>query len=195
MNRGSSRDFGKKPMSAPSTPGGTSKVVPIASLNPYQSKLVWMPLFWSPFLLSGICVCATSLCGAIYELRYMFPRWTIRARVTNKSAIRTWSNSRGDGKLFSMDIVDESVRILTSWIGSAVQSCECVNPWLFIDCGVYREKLEWLGLIRKWTNSTPWSNRGRQVVVFKLVLFLNLVWECQLNVCGSWHIGRCNYSS
>ncbi|TSN39301.1 Replication protein A 70 kDa DNA-binding subunit [Bagarius yarrelli] len=73
MNRGPSRDFGKKPMTAPSTPGGTSKVVPIASLNPYQSK------------------------------------WTIRARVTNKSTIRTWSNSRGDGKLFSIEIVDESV--------------------------------------------------------------------------------------
>uniref|UniRef100_A0AAY5EDA0 Replication protein A subunit n=1 Tax=Electrophorus electricus TaxID=8005 RepID=A0AAY5EDA0_ELEEL len=37
--------------------------------------------------------------------------WTIRARVTNKSSIRTWSNSRGDGKLFSMEIVDESGEI------------------------------------------------------------------------------------
>lgn len=36
-------------------------------------------------------------------------RWTIRARITNKSSIRTWSNSRGDGKLFSMEMVDESV--------------------------------------------------------------------------------------
>lgn len=36
-------------------------------------------------------------------------RWTIRARITNKSGIRTWSNSRGDGKLFSMEMVDESV--------------------------------------------------------------------------------------
>ncbi|KAI1903264.1 hypothetical protein AGOR_G00025420 [Albula goreensis] len=75
-NRGPSRDFGKKAMPAlPSTPGGSSKVVPIASLNPYQSK------------------------------------WTIRARVTNKSSIRTWSNSRGDGKLFSMEIVDETGEI------------------------------------------------------------------------------------
>uniref|UniRef100_A0AAQ5ZZR6 Replication protein A subunit n=1 Tax=Amphiprion ocellaris TaxID=80972 RepID=A0AAQ5ZZR6_AMPOC len=37
--------------------------------------------------------------------------WTIRARVTNKSNIRTWSNSRGEGKLFSFEIVDESGEI------------------------------------------------------------------------------------
>lgn len=75
MHRGPAHSFGKKPMAAPNTPGGSSKVVPIASLNPYQSK------------------------------------WTIRARVTNKSSIRTWSNSRGDGKLFSMELVDESGEI------------------------------------------------------------------------------------
>ncbi|KZC11216.1 Replication protein A 70 kDa DNA-binding subunit [Dufourea novaeangliae] len=37
--------------------------------------------------------------------------WVIRARVVSKSAIRTWSNSRGEGKLFSMDLVDESGEI------------------------------------------------------------------------------------
>ncbi|KAK5612214.1 60S acidic ribosomal protein P1 [Crenichthys baileyi] len=76
VTRNLKRDFIKKaPSALPDTPGGSSKVVPIASLNPYQSK------------------------------------WTIRARVTNKSSIRTWSNSRGDGKLFSMEIVDESGEI------------------------------------------------------------------------------------
>lgn len=38
-------------------------------------------------------------------------RWVIRARVFNKTPIRTWSNARGEGKLFSMDLIDESGEI------------------------------------------------------------------------------------
>lgn len=38
-------------------------------------------------------------------------RWRIRARVTQKSNIRTWSNSRGEGKLFSVNLIDESGEI------------------------------------------------------------------------------------
>lgn len=38
-------------------------------------------------------------------------KWVIKARVTAKSAIRTWSNPKGEGKLFSMDLMDESSQI------------------------------------------------------------------------------------
>lgn len=35
-------------------------------------------------------------------------RWTIRAMVVAKSDIKTWSNQRGDGSLFSIDLLDSS---------------------------------------------------------------------------------------
>ncbi|XP_017073556.1 replication protein A 70 kDa DNA-binding subunit [Drosophila eugracilis] len=38
-------------------------------------------------------------------------KWVIKARVTSKSGIRTWSNARGEGKLFSFDLMDESGEI------------------------------------------------------------------------------------
>lgn len=33
-------------------------------------------------------------------------RWTIKARITNKSEIRRWSNAKGEGTLFSIDLLD-----------------------------------------------------------------------------------------
>lgn len=38
-------------------------------------------------------------------------KWVIKARVTGKTPIRTWSNSKGEGKLFSFDLVDDSGEI------------------------------------------------------------------------------------
>ncbi|OWZ15637.1 DAN Replication protein [Phytophthora megakarya] len=37
---------------------------------------------------------------------YAGGRWTIKARVTTRSQVRTWSNARGSGKLFSIDLLD-----------------------------------------------------------------------------------------
>lgn len=36
-------------------------------------------------------------------------KWTICARVINKSDIRRWSNTKGDGKLFSVTFADATV--------------------------------------------------------------------------------------
>ncbi|GAA5862304.1 hypothetical protein JCM3774_004857 [Rhodotorula dairenensis] len=38
-------------------------------------------------------------------------KWTIKVRVTQKSDIRHWSNNKGDGQLFSVNLLDESGEI------------------------------------------------------------------------------------
>ena len=38
-------------------------------------------------------------------------KWTIKARVTSKTDIKTWEKASGSGKLFSMDLMDESGEI------------------------------------------------------------------------------------
>lgn len=39
------------------------------------------------------------------------PKWTIKVRCTNKSEIKTWHNKNGEGKLFSVNLLDESGEI------------------------------------------------------------------------------------
>ena len=51
---------------------------------------------------------------------HIFGRWKIRARVTQKSGIRTWSNSRGEGKLFSVTLTDDSAEIRATGFNDAV---------------------------------------------------------------------------
>jgi replication factor A1 len=52
--------------------------------------------------------------SSIFPIASLTPyqnKWTIKARVTNKSDIRRWNNSRGEGHLFSMDLLDSSGEI------------------------------------------------------------------------------------
>lgn len=50
----------------------------------------------------------------IYPIEALSPyqnKWTIKARVTSKSEMKHWSNQKGDGKLFSCHLLDESAEI------------------------------------------------------------------------------------
>lgn len=50
----------------------------------------------------------------IYPIEALSPyahKWTIKARVTNKSEVKTWHKQSGEGKLFSVNLLDESGEI------------------------------------------------------------------------------------
>ena len=72
------------------------------SANPYANK----PTGGSP-------VVRTAPTGGqtitpISGLNMYSNRWVIRAKVTSKSEVRTWSNARGEGSLFSIVLLDSS---------------------------------------------------------------------------------------
>ena len=48
-----------------------------------------------------------SMVMPISALNPFMHKWTIKVRVTAKTPIKTWSNVRGEGKLFSIDMLDE----------------------------------------------------------------------------------------
>lgn len=57
---------------------------------------------------------SSSMHANIYPIEALSPyshKWTIKARCTNKSTIRTWHNRNGEGKLFSVNLLDESGEI------------------------------------------------------------------------------------
>jgi replication factor A1 len=48
-------------------------------------------------------------------------RWTIKARITAKTDVRTWSNPKGEGSLFSIDLLDnEGTAIRSTFFKAAV---------------------------------------------------------------------------
>ncbi|KAF7295538.1 Replication protein A subunit [Mycena indigotica] len=56
----------------------------------------------------------TSNHGSIYPIEGLSPyqnTWTIKARVTQKSDLKTYSNHRGDGKLFNITLMDDTGEI------------------------------------------------------------------------------------
>jgi replication factor A1 len=49
-----------------------------------------------------------ALITPVDQLNMYQNRWTIKARVTSKSDVRTWSNAKGEGSLFSVELLDSS---------------------------------------------------------------------------------------
>lgn len=63
---------------------------------------------------SGARAASTKQSRATLPIEGLSPysnSWTIKARVTQKSEIRNWSNPRGEGKLFSVTLMDETGEI------------------------------------------------------------------------------------
>lgn len=76
-------------------------IFPIEGLNPYVNK--WVPKLY----LSN---------------NLKFFRWTLKARVTQKSEKKRWSNAKGEGQLFSVNLMDETGEIKATTFGTAVDS-------------------------------------------------------------------------
>lgn len=56
----------------------------------------------------------SSSYGNIYPIEALSPyahKWTIRARCTAKTDIKTWHNKNGEGRLFSVNFLDETGEI------------------------------------------------------------------------------------
>ena len=59
----------------------------------------------------------------IYPIEGLSPyqnKWSIKARVTQKSEIKEWANTRGRGKLFNMTLMDETGEIRATGFNKAV---------------------------------------------------------------------------
>ena len=79
--------------------------------------LSFLPLFFLSTLFlpaDSLTLHLTSYLNVFYCLLFSSPlcsfrcRWTIKARVTCKSDIRRWSNAKGEGHLFSIDLMDSA---------------------------------------------------------------------------------------
>ncbi|GAA5900278.1 replication factor A subunit protein RFA1 [Sporobolomyces salmoneus] len=69
----------------------------------------------------------STMDAPIYPIESLSPyqnKWTIKARVVSKSEVRHYSNQRGDGKLFSVTLLDESGEIRATGFNETVDKLE-----------------------------------------------------------------------
>ncbi|KAF7719189.1 Replication factor A DNA-binding subunit [Penicillium ucsense] len=78
----------------------------------------------------------SSAHATIYPIEAISPysnKWTIKARCTSKSSIKTWHNKNGEGKLFSVNLLDDSGEIRATGFND---QCDMLYD-LFQEGGVY----------------------------------------------------------
>ncbi|CAH0398399.1 unnamed protein product [Chilo suppressalis] len=91
----------------------TAVAAPPPTMQPVPKPTAQTMQISKPTPVAGLnsSVLSSQMTHPIASLSPYQNKWVIKARVMNKSAIRTWSNARGEGKLFSMDLFDESGEI------------------------------------------------------------------------------------
>jgi len=99
-NQNSNPNAGAAKRPAPTAGGGPPVKTTPVSYQPQRSVLASRP-----------GVGPTTLTTPIASITPYQNKWTIKARVTSKGDIRTWNKPSGSGKLFSMDLMDESGEI------------------------------------------------------------------------------------
>ena len=99
---------------AGSPPQATGKAGSTVKSNPYASprnldspEKTRSSSSHAPIVAQGASPGGTPI-TLISNLNMYQNRWTIKARVVSKSDIRTWSNAKGEGSLFSIELLDSS---------------------------------------------------------------------------------------
>lgn len=97
----------------------TSPVRSPNNVNPYCSVIQKSPMPVSQNFESKRAVCITP----IEKLNMYNNNWTIQGRVTTKSIVKTWTNVKGDGSLFSIEILDAmDINIRATFFNEAVET-------------------------------------------------------------------------
>ncbi|KAM9788505.1 replication protein A 70 kDa DNA-binding subunit-like [Neosynchiropus ocellatus] len=113
--RGQGRGLGgMSPVKASPVKASPVKASPVKASPVKASPVKASPVKASPAKFSPMKAGSPAARPTVIPISALHPyisKWTLRARVTHRSDIRNWSNSRGDGKLFSFEIVDESGEI------------------------------------------------------------------------------------
>jgi replication factor A1 len=74
---------------------------PVASSNPYGGS---QPMSQGSAPIVRVNTSDSQIYTQIADLNLNQSRWTIKARITVKSEVRTWSNAKGEGSLFSVEL-------------------------------------------------------------------------------------------